>query len=59
MVQPVFSDETYKLYDKAVSAPISIETAPNSAFEDFRKRAILKIAEEMGIRPKGRPWARA
>ena len=53
MVQSLFSDKAYELYDDAVRTPISIDTVPNIAFEESRKRAILKIAEEMGSQAKG------
>lgn len=50
LVRAFFSEEASKIFDKALGTPISIETVPNVGFEKARNEAILKLAQELGLK---------
>jgi hypothetical protein len=54
LVRSFFSDAVYALYDRAMRTEISIMSTPNASFEGAREQAVLAMAEELRIRPKGR-----
>ena len=53
LVRSFFSDAVYALYDRAMRTEISIMSTPNASFEGAREQAVLAMAEELRIRPRG------
>lgn len=50
MVRAFFSQDTFNKVDEAMRAPLSIENAPNSEFEEYRTLAIAAMATELGVK---------